>query len=71
MKVGEITGHGRGGVPGVAHLRPAGGPGARCHLPGQPVHEPEAEHHALLGKPNFEFIRHDVTDPILLEVDEI
>ncbi len=25
----------------------------------------------LLGKPNFEFIRHDVTDPILLEVDEI
>jgi len=26
-------------------------------------------HH--LGKPNFEFIRHDVTDPIRLEVDEI
>jgi UDP-glucuronate decarboxylase len=25
----------------------------------------------LLGKPNFEFIRHDVVDPILLEVDEI
>jgi UDP-glucuronate decarboxylase len=25
----------------------------------------------LLGKPNFEFIRHDVTDPIRLEVDEI
>ncbi|MBI1336044.1 MAG: NAD-dependent epimerase/dehydratase family protein [Phycisphaera sp.] len=25
----------------------------------------------LLGKPNFEFIRHDVTHPIWLEVDEI
>ena len=25
----------------------------------------------LLGKPNFEFIRHDVTHPIFLEVDEI
>jgi UDP-glucuronate decarboxylase len=25
----------------------------------------------LLGKANFEFIRHDVVDPILLEVDEI
>jgi UDP-glucuronate decarboxylase len=25
----------------------------------------------LLSKPNFEFIRHDVVDPILLEVDEI
>lgn len=25
----------------------------------------------LLGKPNFELIRHDVIDPILLEVDEI
>ena len=25
----------------------------------------------LLGKPNFELIRHDVTQPILLEVDEI
>ncbi len=25
----------------------------------------------LLDKPNFELIRHDVTDPILLEVDEI
>ncbi len=25
----------------------------------------------LLGKPNFELIRHDVVDPILLEVDEI
>ncbi|MBX3358751.1 MAG: SDR family oxidoreductase [Phycisphaeraceae bacterium] len=25
----------------------------------------------LLGKPNFEFIRHDVTQPIVLEVDEI
>jgi UDP-glucuronate decarboxylase len=25
----------------------------------------------LLGKPNFEFIRHDVVEPILLEVDEI
>ncbi len=25
----------------------------------------------LLGKPNFELIRHDVTEPILLEVDEI
>ena len=25
----------------------------------------------LLGKSNFEFIRHDVVDPILLEVDEI
>ncbi len=25
----------------------------------------------LLGKPNFEFIRHDVVHPIVLEVDEI
>ena len=25
----------------------------------------------LLGKPNFEFIRHDITHPIFLEVDEI
>jgi UDP-glucuronate decarboxylase len=25
----------------------------------------------LLGKPNFEFIRHDVTHPLFLEVDEI
>ena len=25
----------------------------------------------LLDKPNFEFIRHDIVSPILLEVDEI
>lgn len=25
----------------------------------------------LLGKPNFELIRHDITEPILIEVDEI
>mmetsp|Transcript_19502 Transcript_19502/g.46570 ORF Transcript_19502/g.46570 Transcript_19502/m.46570 type:complete len:131 (-) Transcript_19502:1318-1710(-) len=25
----------------------------------------------LLDKPNFEFIRHDVTDPIKLEIDQI
>jgi UDP-glucuronate decarboxylase len=25
----------------------------------------------LLGKPNFEFVRHDVTHPIFLEVDEV
>ena len=25
----------------------------------------------LLGKPNFEFVRHDVTQPIMLEVDQI
>ncbi|HRV08901.1 MAG TPA: GDP-mannose 4,6-dehydratase, partial [Acidobacteriota bacterium] len=25
----------------------------------------------LLGRPNFEFIRHDVTHPLFLEVDEI
>jgi UDP-glucuronate decarboxylase len=27
--------------------------------------------HHLLGKPNFELIRHDIVQPILLEVDEI
>ena len=25
----------------------------------------------LMGKPNFEFIRHDVTQPFFFEVDEI
>ena len=25
----------------------------------------------LIGKPNFEVIRHDVVEPILLEVDQI
>jgi UDP-glucuronate decarboxylase len=27
--------------------------------------------HHLLGNPNFEFIRHDVTEPILLECDQV
>ena len=28
-------------------------------------------HATLLGRPNFEFVRHDVTFPIYLEVDQI
>ena len=45
--------------------------GPRRHLPGQLLHQPEVERRHLLGRPNFELIRHDVTLPIYLEVDEI
>ena len=38
---------------------------------GQLLHRPEKNIEHLLGKPNFELLRHDITFPLYVEVDEI
>ena len=35
------------------------------------LHRHEAQHRALMAHPRFEFLRHDVTFPLYVEVDEI
>ena len=65
-------GHRRGRVSRLASLRAAGRRGARRHLPRQLLHQPEDERRAICSsRPNFELVRHDVMQPIWLEVDEI
>ena len=44
---------------------------ARRDLPGQFLHQPEVQRRAPARSGNFELIRHDITQPIWLEVDEI
>ena len=52
-----------------ATRRSAYGCGRGSDLPRQLLHRPKGQHPPMIGHPNFELIRHDVTDPIRLEVD--
>ncbi|KAG8085354.1 hypothetical protein GUJ93_ZPchr0010g9378 [Zizania palustris] len=69
------------GAPRAGHRRrrvrwepprgPAGGARRKRDRGGQPLHGPKENVMHHFGNPNFEMIRHDVVEPILLEVDQI
>ena len=52
-------------------VRPPAGRGPPGRLPRQLLHRPPGEHRAPAGPPAFELLRHDVCEPLFIEVDQI
>ena len=63
--------HRRRRLPRLPSLRPAGRGGPRGALRRQLLHRAAGQHRASARRPNFELMRHDVTFPLYVEVDEI
>ena len=67
-----MCGNRRGRISGVSSLRTASKGRAGCTLHRQSLYGQQEEHRRLLlHNPYFELLRHDITYPLYIEVDEI